>query len=49
MKCDCCKNKSSEEYKEGHSSEYCLKGYWEGSGLQDENLEWESCPDFLNK
>ena len=49
MKCDYCKNKSGEEYKEGLRSEYCLEGHWEGSGTQDEIIEWENCPDFLTK
>ena len=49
MKCDSCKNKSGEVHKEEHRSEFCLRGHWEGSGLQDESLEWENCPDFSSK
>lgn len=51
MKCDSCKNKKGEtlqrdESGDGSYFEYCSKEHWEGSGLQDESLEWENCPDF---
>lgn len=51
MKCNSCKYKRGEilqkdECGGGSYFEYCAKGYWEGSGLQNEDLEWENCPDF---
>jgi hypothetical protein len=54
MKCDFCKYKKNEMLQKEESGpgpffEYCSKGHWEGSGLQDETLNWEYCPDFDNK
>lgn len=51
MKCDSCRHKGGEilandECGGGTYFEYCAKGHWEGSGLQNEELEWERCPDF---
>lgn len=51
MKCDSCRYKKGEILQKNESGggsyfEYCSKGHWEGSGLQNENLEWENCPDF---
>ena len=54
MKCDSCRRKKGEifgndECGGGSYFEYCSKGHWEGGGLQDENIEWENCPDFDEK
>ena len=54
MKCDSCKYKrgktlAHDECGGGTYFEYCAKGHWEGSGLQNKDLEWEKCPDFWEK
>lgn len=54
MKCNSCKYKKEEilnnsECGSGSYFEYCSKGHWEGSELQNEDLEWEGCPDFWKK
>jgi len=54
MKCDSCKYKkgkilNNDKCGSGFYFEYCSKGYWKGSGLQNEDLEWEGCTDFQEK
>jgi len=51
MKCNFCKYKKGEMFQNNRNGdksyfEYCAKGHWEGSGLQNEDLEWKNCPDF---